>query len=168
MPIARKMYLDRDTAGRGAAHVESAAEHDDTLAHADQAVAGAEDRACRRVHAAAVIFDRQADSVIHQLQRNGNSASRRMTGNIGQCFLQDAIDRRRHVGTALVGRRIDVGFDGNTTALGKVGDQPFGRRDQSEVVEQRWTQFGGDAPDRSYGVGDQPLHDLNPAFQFRV
>src|SRR5688572_14540141 len=131
-PYERERAPDR-RAGLGRLHSHVAADEPGTLAHADQAEAL--DALCG-VESMAVVGDLHLDGFRAGGQPDAHVFGPRVSGGVGQRFLDEAIDGRLDLWIEAL--RTEVEFPGDIEALARAQarEQAFERRLQTEMVER--------------------------------
>ncbi len=161
LPLRRQSHAHAGAAARRTRHLDRAAEVVHPLAHALQAERARLGEVGRR-DAAAVVLDLEEDLAVVRAHAHPGLARAGVARDVGERFLQRAVDRRGHrLVDALqlaVARHADLAL--HAGAAGEVPDQPVGRLGEAEVVEHQRPQVGGDAARGAHGLVEHAAHAL--------
>ena len=143
----------RAAAGRGL-DVERAADDGGPFPHPDQADHRVRDR--RGIEADAVVFDRQRQGAATPLQDDADGLCTRMSGDVVQCFLRDAIHRRLDFrGDPLISEPFDVKPRLHIRVPRPFTDVVLEHRFQAELVECCGAQFPRQKVDIAVDAGQE-------------
>lgn len=114
----------------------------------------------RRAHA--VVLHRQFAVRLVARKLDTHLRGLGMLGDIGQRFLNHPKQRRGDTLGGFGRPHAYVGMGVDAIARHKIGDQPFHRGGQTQVIQHDGPQVRGNAPQRSEGRLDHPTHGAHP------
>jgi hypothetical protein len=125
---------------------EGPARKRDALPHSEQSqLAASSPAGCIRVETPSIILDDRHGMALPPRHDHADSQGRRVAGDVRECLLHDAIERRFHPGRetpSSESRRLEVGRD--SRARLPAGDELTQGRFQPQIIEDGWTELDRD------------------------